>query len=149
MKSSRKTSRHNPESVAHAATLFFMVRGLVRTKLAQGRRLDPYAWLRIETMVYIRDNAGAPMKDIAAYLSITAPSATSLVNALVKGGFVERRTDPRDKRALRVYLTKKGQKKLQEAMKHGMQVLGELFAPLSAKDLKAFSGHLERIQKGN
>ena len=141
-----KHTSHTSAQITRAATLFFMVRGLVRTKLAQGKRLDPYAWLRIETMVYIRDHAGVPMKDIAAYLSITAPSATSLVNALVKAGYVERHTDPRDKRTSRVYLTRKGQQKLQHAMKHGMEVLGGLFAPLSAKDLAAFTTLLERIK---
>lgn len=143
-----KRSHHTASEITRAATLFFMVRGLVRTKLAQGKRLDPYAWLRIETMVYIRDHAGVPMKDVAAYLSITAPSATSLVNALVKAGYVERRADPNDKRTSRVYLTRQGKAKLAKAMRHGMQVLGELFAPFSGKDLAAFTKLLDRIQKG-
>lgn len=129
-----------------AATLFFAVRGVVRTSLAQGRRLDPYAWLRIETMVYIRDNAGAPMKDIAAFLSITAPSATSLMAPLVRKGYVERRADPADRRAVKVYLTKKGQKKLAKAVSHGMQALASVFAPLSSADLAAFTKLLERIK---
>lgn len=142
-----KHTSHTSAQITRAATLFFMVRGLVRTKLAQGKRLDPYAWLRIETMVYIRDHAGVPMKDVAAYLSITAPSATSLVNALVKAGYVERRADPTDKRTSRVYLTRQGKAKLEKATRHGMQVLGGLFAPLSGKDLAAFTSLLERIQE--
>ena len=144
----RKLSTHDKKAVAQAGTLFFLVRGLVRTRLAQGRRLDPYAWLHIETLVYIRDHAGLSMKDIADYLSITAPSATSLVNALAKKGLVERRIDPRDKRALRVYLTKKGKEKLLETVKKGMEVLGELFAPLSSAELAAFTRALERIKEG-
>jgi DNA-binding MarR family transcriptional regulator len=140
--------KHSAKEIAKAATLFFMVRGLVRTRLAAGRQLDPYAWLRIETLVYIRDNAGVAMKDIAAYLSITAPSATSLVNALVRADLVERRIDVRDKRALRVYLTKKGSEVLNDAVKNGMQVLGILFAPLSPRELASFSNLLDRIKNG-
>jgi DNA-binding MarR family transcriptional regulator len=142
-----KNYKHSPKQVTQAATLFFRVRSLVRTKLAAGRRLDPYAWLRIETMVRIRDHAGLSMKDLAAYLSITQPSATSLVNALAKAGLAERRVDPRDKRAARVYLTRKGQAELKKAVGKGMRAFNDLFAPLSSRDLAAFARLLEAIQK--
>ena len=140
-----KKHRHTDRSVAQAATLFFRVRGLVRTHLAQGRRLDPYAWLRIETLIHIRDHAGLSMKDLAAHLSITAPSATSLANALAKAGLVERRIDARDKRAVRVYLTKKGQRTLARAVARGMRILGKVFAPLSRRDLASFTALLAQL----
>jgi hypothetical protein len=65
-------ARHAPAKVTEAATRFFRVRSLVRTKLAAGKRLDPYAWLRIETLAYIKENQPT-MSDLAEYLAITAP----------------------------------------------------------------------------
>ena len=140
--------KHSSGDVARAISLFFRVRGLVRNRLAAGRKFDPYAWLHIETLVYIRDHKGPSMHAIAEHLSITAPSATSLVAVLVDQGLVCRREDSADKRAWRVYLTKKGERELVKTLRHGMHVLGGLFAPLSANELAAFSRALERIQQG-
>lgn len=141
-----KQAQHSSKDIERAISLFFAVRGAVRTKLAQGRRLDPYAWLHIETMLYIRDNAGTSMKDLAAYLSITAPSATSLVSALAKDGLVVRRIDRNDRRTTALSLTKKGKTLLAGAVQRGTALLGELFTGLSRAELAAFTRALARIQ---
>lgn len=140
-------THHSEANIAKAATLFFRVRGLVRRELAQGRKLDPSAWLHIETLVYIRTHCGPSMSDIADYLAITAPSATSLIAALVSAGFVRRIADPADKRAWCLSLTAKGDRELAKTVKRGMRALGGLFAPLSAAELAAFTHALGRIQE--
>ncbi len=139
---------HSETDVARAASLFFTVRGLVRSKLAQGKHLDPYAWLHIETLVYISKHQGRSMKDIAEHLSITAPSATSLIAALAEKGLVERHADSSDKRSLRITLTAKGRAVLKKTLARGMDILASLFASLSPRELAAFENALERIQKG-
>lgn len=138
---------HSPEDVARVASLFFAVRGLVRTKLAQGKKLDPYAWLRIETMIHIRDNSGLSMRAIAEHLSITAPSATSLVSSLIKGSLVRRERNKKDARASCIHLTKKGEKLLAMTQTKGRKVLGDVFAPLSPKELTTLNHFLERVLK--
>lgn len=138
---------HSSADVAYAVSLFFAVRRIMRTELAKGKKLDPSTWPMIETMKFIADHDKPKMKDIADYLSITAPSATSLVNGLVKNGLVACSTDCRDRRTSHLSLTAKGKAELKKAIAHGIQHLGKLFAVLSEAELAAFVSALERIKK--
>ena len=141
----KNTHTHSNTDIVCVASLFFAVRGLVRTKLAQGKKLNPYAWLHIETMIYIRDNEGPAMRSIAEHLSITAPSATSLISVLVKNGLVRREQDTRDARASRIYLTKKGEKLLAATQAQGHKVLAGVFDPLSKSELATLSRLLGKV----
>ena len=146
MKRNKEIS-HASADVTRATSLFFAVRRIVRTKLAQGKKYDPSAWLRIETMKFIADSDEPKMKDVADYLSITAPSATTLIGGLMKSGFVVSATDKRDRRTSRLALTAKGKNELRRAVARGTRILGGLFAALSGKELAAFTGALERLKK--
>lgn len=141
----KDTHPHSGKNIADTASLFFAVRGLVRTRLAQGKKLNPSAWLHIETMIYIRDNKGPSMSAIAEHLSITAPSATSLVSVLVKSGLARRERDTRDARASRISLTKRGEKLLKKTQEQGHAVLAEVFAPLSRAELTKLNALLTRV----
>ena len=141
-----KKMPHAARDIAQAISLFFAVRGIMRTKFAQGKKLDPSTWLRIETMKFIADHDAPKMKDVADYLSITAPSATSLVGGLVKSGFVAYAADTSDRRTSRLVLTAKGKAELKSAMTRGTKHLRSLFAVLSDKELAAFSAALARIK---
>jgi DNA-binding MarR family transcriptional regulator len=140
--------KHSAQKIEKATSLFFLVRCLVRTQLAQGRRLDPSAWLRIETMKFIADNQKPSMGQVAEYLSITAPSATSLVSGLIREGLVVRKVDARDRRASKLELSRKGKSVLLKTIARGTALLGELFSTLSAEDLDAFIRILDQIGNG-
>lgn len=128
-------------------SLFFAVRRIVRTKLAQGKKYDPSAWLRVETLKFIADSGEPKMKDVADYLSITAPSATALIGGLMKSGLVASATDKRDRRTSRLTLTAKGKRELKKSVARGTEILGGLFAALSETELTAFTGALERLKE--
>lgn len=138
---------HSSQDVASATSLFFAVRRIMRSALGKNQKLDPSTWLRIETMKFIDENKESKMKDIAEYLSITAPSATSLVSGLVRSGFVAGRTDQYDRRASRLVLTTKGKAELKKAITRGLKVFSELFSILSKSELIAFTSALERIKE--
>jgi DNA-binding MarR family transcriptional regulator len=140
---------HTCEEVAEAVSLFFAVRGVIRTTLAQGKKLDPSAWLKIETMKFIADHDKPKMKDVADYLSITAPSATSLIGGLVKSGLVIGSVGTNDRRTSRLVLTAQGKSELKKTTTRGVQLLGELFTVLSAAELAAFTRALTRIKERN
>ncbi len=121
----------------------------MRTKFAKDKKLDPSTWLRIETMKFIAEQDKPKMKDIANYLSITAPSATSLIGELVRDGFVTSCADLHDRRALLLMLTAKGKAELRKAIVHGVRILSELFSNLSKTEFLSFISALERIKKGS
>ena len=137
---------HTPEEIAHAVSLFFAVRRLIRTELSRGKRVDPSTWVQMETMKFIADHDKPKMKDVADYLSITAPSATSLIGGLVKTGFVAYVADQRDRRTSRLSLTARGKAELKSATTRNVRVLGGLFSALSKAELAAFVGSLRRVK---
>jgi DNA-binding MarR family transcriptional regulator len=138
---------HSSRDIAYAISLFFAVRRIMRTALAKNKQFDPSTWLRIETMKFIAENDDSKMKDIAEYLCITAPSATSLVRGLIESGTVISRMDPSDRRASRLILTKKGKTELKKTIANGLKVFSSLFSVLSKAELTAFTQALERIKK--
>lgn len=119
----------------------------MRTKLAKGKKVDPSTWLQTETMKFIGDHGNPKMKDIADYLSITAPSTTSLVGGLSKSGLVICRADKHDRRTSRIVLTKKGNADLKRAVTRATELLSKMFAVLSETELAAFIGALNRIKE--
>lgn len=140
--------RHSKEDVERAISRFFVVKGIVRTRLAEGRRYDPVSWLKVETLKFIADHAGATAHDIGKHLSITAASASPLVHRLIADGLVSRRTDPSDKRAAILSLTARGKRELKRALACGKDILKELFALLSPSEFRAFTLALRRIAQG-
>ena len=133
--------------MAYATSLFFAVRRIMRTALSKNQKLDPSSWLRIETMKFIAENKQSKMKDVAEYLSITAPSATSLVNGLVKNGLVAGRTDLYDRRASRLVLTPKGKRELKRTIARGLKIFCGLFSVLTKSELEGFTRALKRIKE--
>ncbi len=141
--------RHTPTEIERAISRFFVVKGIVRTRLAQGRRLDPVSWLKVETLKFVADHAGATSHDIAKHLSITAPSASSLVNGLVGAGLASRRKDANDKRIAILSLTATGKRELKRSLSCGQYIMKELFSLLSPEEFHAFTSALGRIADGS
>ncbi len=80
--------------------------------------------------------SGAPLRmaDLAAELGVVPRSATSMVDALETAGYVERQSDPGDRRSVLVRATGRGRRLLQrldEARRDGAE---ELFSALGPPD---------------
>lgn len=116
------------------AILFFSTKQIIRAKLPDGKA-DPNAWLRFQTMRYIEDADGPTMQNVADFLRIKAPSATSLIRHLVARGKV-RRVAGKDKRVTRLLLTPRGKKSLVECQKGSNATLREVFAQFKPDDVR-------------
>lgn len=128
-------------------SLFFAVRRIMRTTLAKRAKVDPATWPRIETLKFIADHEAPQMKEVAEYLSITAPSATTLVNGLVRRGLVTHVKDVHDGRSTRLTLTPKGKKELAQVITRSTRLLGQFFETLSAQELRTFTTLLMRLKE--
>ncbi|MCL6612050.1 MAG: MarR family transcriptional regulator [Peptococcaceae bacterium] len=62
----------------------------------------------------LMEQDGQNVKDLAGRLSLDSPAITGLLDRLEKEDLVERRNDPGDRRALKVFLTEKGKKLAEE-----------------------------------
>jgi DNA-binding MarR family transcriptional regulator len=119
--------------------MFEMGRLLKREISREGEALS---YLDVETLRYIQENtnerahggASPSMREVAVYLMIAPPSATALIDGLVKGGMLERTSDAKDRRIVRLALSKKGSTFLEKTMHARAKAFTRVIAHLSPKD---------------
>ena len=134
------------KEIEQALALFSQVKRTMRAKITKGNTFDSSAWLRMEVMKFIASEGSPKMKEIAEHLCIAAPSATSLVAGLIKNGFIESRSDARDRRTSRMVLTQEGKRELQETTRRAVQTLKDLFSDFSEDEMSTFIQLLGRIK---
>ena len=87
------------------------------------------------------------MKDVAARLRVAPPTATPVIESLVKAGHLRRLTDRRDRRAVRLTLTPKGRRILAEARRAHARKMRAILSALSPKDRRNLAEILERLSE--
>lgn len=85
----------------------------------------------LAVLVYLLDeNNGASARDISQRFDINTSRVAAILNTLSKKGYIERRSDPCDKRKIQVYITKKGkeygEERRQDILEHVCRLLREL-----------------------
>lgn len=107
----------------------------------------PVSYLHLATLRFINEKNCPPMRDIAAYLRIAPPSATSLVNTLVKQGEVRRVADKNNRRVVRVEVTLKGHKTLTDGTRRKHDLMQKVISGLSEHERSDLKSILEKIIK--
>ena len=100
-----------------------------------------------EMLAFISEERSPTMRDIATHFKITAPSATSLVEELERGGYITRIRDKSDRRAVRVAITLAGKRTASLIAKKRKEVLGGVISGLSENDKKDLNRILSHIVK--
>jgi DNA-binding MarR family transcriptional regulator len=93
------------------------------------------------------EGVGVNMSDVANHLNITPPSATSLVNNLVKNTKLKRVSDASDRRIVRLQLTPSGLRALREGRAQLINRLKGVFEVLNQKEQKQMIAILQKISK--
>ncbi|HEV7689087.1 MAG TPA: winged helix DNA-binding protein, partial [Acidimicrobiia bacterium] len=73
--------------------------------------------------------------DLAGYLGIGLPTASTLVSRLVNAGYLERVEDPAERRKVSLSLTDRGQGRFDGALDLARRELAERLGRLSPRDL--------------
>jgi len=115
--------------------MMFRVANDLKGKMSFTSNLTHLSILQIRALHFIDcSDKKVSMTDIAEYFGIELPSATSLLNKLYDQKFVERLTDPNDRRLVIIKLTKIGKEILDLAMQERRKKIEELFSYLSEKE---------------
>lgn len=88
---------------------------------------------------------GMRLTDLAAFAGITAQSMSELVDDLERRGYVERRPDPRDRRAKRIYLTERGRANVEVGLAAAEEAEAYMGTLLGEEQVAALRAMLERI----
>jgi len=101
--------------------------------------------LQIQTLIYLKNNKGASMGDIAEYFRVELSSATSLLNKLYDQKLVERNTDKEDRRLVRITLTTAGELMFKQAMQERRKKIETTLGYLSKKEQSDLLNILEAL----
>jgi DNA-binding MarR family transcriptional regulator len=97
---------------------------------------DKVSVYQLHAMFHIAKHV-ATMSELAEEMNISLPSATSLVDRLVKSGWVERQADPDDRRIIRLAITEEGRKVCMAMKAERMRTYKFLLDAMSEEDLQS------------
>ncbi len=130
-----------------AISLIFSASRQIKEKYRDERK-NSVSGMQLETLRYIKENDPL-MKEIADYLCVAPPSATSLVNHLVKAGLAKRIRDGRDRRIVKLSITDRGKKELSGGEERIAGRMKKILSSLSEKEKENLVKILKKITKAN
>jgi DNA-binding MarR family transcriptional regulator len=140
-------AKSHRETTDRAISLIFSVSRIIKEKYRNERKED-ISGMQMETLRYIKENKPL-MKDIAEYLSVAPPSATSLINYLAEEKWVKRIHDENDRRIVRMDITSFGEKKLRQGMAIVADRMKKVLSSLNTSEKENLIKILEKISKAN
>jgi len=108
---------------------------------------DKISLLHIKILAFVSDKRNPTMKDIAGYLGITAPSATVIVNRLVRSGELKRMPGRIDRRKVQIALTRKGASDLRRGHRLSLHVLKSELVKLTSNEQHQLAVILKKLTK--
>jgi DNA-binding MarR family transcriptional regulator len=93
-----------------------------------------FTLLESKTLGYLARHEGISQARLADLCDLEPMALARILGRMEKDGWVERRSDPRDRRAKRLYLTLQGEQILAELAKIGADLREHLMAKISLRD---------------
>lgn len=100
---------------------------------------------QLATLANLSFHDECTMSELARELGLTLPTATGIVDRLIRGALVDRRHDEDDRRVVRVSLTGVGRRRLADAMVHRGRKLAEMLDSLQPDDRAELIDALKRV----
>ena len=86
------------------------------------------------------------MSDIGKYLAMPKPHITVIVDRLIEEGYVERQSDPNDRRIVNIIITEKGLKDFEEIKLVVSETLKSKLLLLSEKELEILATASQQVK---
>ena len=90
---------------------------------------------------------GLTQGNLSSRVGMTAPTTVVAIRRMVQDGLVIRKQDDRDRRKIRIYLTKKGRRFRDELMPLALDVTNVATEGLSQKEIRQFRSLIDRMKK--
>lgn len=128
-------------------SLIFTTTRFIRERTRDHERIDPFSFLRLETLRYVAEHENPSMKEVADHLCITPPSATSLIDSLVKARHLTRVFDKEDRRIVRLAVTLRGTKTIKQGFSMIAKRIKQILDKLDDKEINDLSSILEKLSR--
>ncbi|MEO1138952.1 MAG: MarR family transcriptional regulator [Pseudomonadota bacterium] len=126
--------------------MFHDIAHLIRLRMDEA--LKPYDLTRLKwlAMGIVADNEGLTQVRLAERLELKSAATGKLVDRLVARGLVERQPDPTDRRAHRLFATKKAENLLKDLEPLGDSIRESVLQGLNAEDVHGLTKTLQKIK---
>ncbi|MDF2649796.1 MAG: transcriptional regulator, MarR family [Paenibacillus sp.] len=119
-----------------ARTFGQLARSSSKSKSFKGLRQSEFTLLTTVSYYTSADSSGIKISELSRALEMTPAGATHLVDALEQAGYLERLSDPADRRIVLVRSTPKGEEQIKETEAHFFDVFKGLAEHLGDQDTK-------------
>lgn len=123
----------------------FTLSRVMKEKMGGKSQFAHLSMVQLQTLVFLKKNPKSSMRSVADFLRVELPSATNLIEKLVKLQLVERRLDAQDKRWVRLSLTQKGMSLLVKAKKERQKNMEKLLSHLTDKEKETLLFLFEKL----
>ncbi|MFD8912499.1 MarR family winged helix-turn-helix transcriptional regulator [Streptomyces sp. NPDC059575] len=123
------------------------VQRLIRRRLRGGLTEPRLRGAEVELLRLVEERPGLGVSDAARALHLAGNSVSTLVNRLVRDGYLLRETDPADRRAARLRLTPAASERLGEWRRRRAELVGHEVAALEADDREALRAALPALRR--
>lgn len=137
----------NAQETQQLISTIFSLKRIIFEQLKKAKLFAPKNHIQFETILFIARNKKCKMKDIAEFLCITPPSATSMINNLEKKGLINRNNEIHDRRTVTLSLTKKGNKYISDLHKKIKKQMEQIIAPLDKQDQTNLNNIYQKLIK--
>ena len=110
---------------------------LIGDKIRRDEDVGFFSITQLEILRYIDVERQPLMREVAEYLKVTPPSVTFLIDPLVRAGKLRRLSDKKDRRIIRLAITAKGKRALNEGFKKIKGRVGGVFEKLNKKEINS------------
>jgi DNA-binding MarR family transcriptional regulator len=139
---------HDDDNQGHSAVIAMVriVRSLTEatTRLAREHDLN---LPRLEVLLCLSDGEGISQQQLSQRLLVTKGNVCMTLQAMEADGLVERRTDPADQRAHRLYLTPAGRQRLAKTKPARDALMARTLGVLSPDEHRTLRKLLGRIEQ--
>ncbi|KUN01253.1 MarR family transcriptional regulator [Streptomyces yokosukanensis] len=133
-----------PEELADALT---RIQRLIRRRLRGGMSVPRLRGAEVELLRLVESRPGIGISDAARALHLASNSVSTLVNQLVRDGYLLRETDPADRRAARLHLTEAAEKRLGDWQRRRAELVVRHVSGLDEADRAALRAALPALRK--
>lgn len=100
-----------------------------------------------KALVRLENNEGISQARLAGLVDVDPMTMVRIVDRMEADGLLERRADPGDRRARRLYLTSKAKPLLKQIWRLAELTRAETFSGITARDRNAFMAALEQMHR--
>jgi DNA-binding MarR family transcriptional regulator len=91
---------------------------------------------------------GVTQQELAERLLVTKGNICGMIDRMESNGWVERRPDPKDRRANRLFLTREGKTLFHSALPKQNAAIKEIMSTLAAGEIQSLYWFLDRLEEG-